>query len=333
MVNVGQPFVPEYNNTSSDKYKKFVSNFKSKMEPYYKEKVPNFNSMEIRKLSEGKTKRRRSLALTKVSRSSTVIVHHDVMVDISNDNNFNSSYYTSFKEVKSALDALKGTDDIIDVDAFETELNVTEVCDAVTAILPEEYRKYYAPSILPGKVMCVSQCHQGHPHPKMCFNNATCEVSFDGPSCYCLNTDVSWYLGEDCSYKVNKIGFYAGTGVVALILVITIAVLTAYVVINKRKVSRSKDIKRKLVNKWLEDDVEWPTQRNTLHSVSRGPHDNPTFSQENSYRRDSSEIYRPNLSEDQTDSQYSIPETDIQPYNFQRDVRIDRPQIRSSSEI
>lgn len=54
----------------------------------------------------------------------------------------------------------------------------------------------------------------------------------------CRHTDVTWYLGDDCIYKVNKVGFYAGLGVVAVIAVITVAVLTAYLVINQKKANR-----------------------------------------------------------------------------------------------
>lgn len=54
----------------------------------------------------------------------------------------------------------------------------------------------------------------------------------------CLETDANWYLGEDCSFQVHKVGFYAGLGTVAAIAVITVAFLTAYLVINKQVVKR-----------------------------------------------------------------------------------------------
>lgn len=54
----------------------------------------------------------------------------------------------------------------------------------------------------------------------------------------CHYADDVWYLGEHCTFQVHKIGFYAGLGTVAAIAVITVAFLTAYLVINKRTVKR-----------------------------------------------------------------------------------------------
>lgn len=54
----------------------------------------------------------------------------------------------------------------------------------------------------------------------------------------CLQSDANWYLGEDCKYQVHKVGFYVGTAVVAVVLALAVAVLSAYVMLNKRKQKR-----------------------------------------------------------------------------------------------
>jgi len=54
----------------------------------------------------------------------------------------------------------------------------------------------------------------------------------------CHQTNAEWYLGKDCRFQVNKVGLYAGLGTVAAIAVITIAILTVYLVRNKRVVKR-----------------------------------------------------------------------------------------------
>ncbi|XP_051946254.1 mucin-3B-like [Xyrauchen texanus] len=156
--------------------------------------------------------------------------------------------------------------DIISLNTTRTELNDQEVCDRTIAMLSENYTAYFAPVILSGKVTCVNQCHQSHPHPKKCMNEGTCQVSSQGPFCYCLHTDVNWYFGEDCNQQVHKVGLYAGLAAVALIAVVTVAVLAIYLSINKRKVKKNKDIKLELVNEWLEDDFEWPPQKSTSYS-------------------------------------------------------------------
>ncbi|KAK2860488.1 hypothetical protein Q7C36_004654 [Tachysurus vachellii] len=84
----------------------------------------------------------------------------------------------------------------------------------------------------------------------------------------CLQTDANWYLGEDCKYQVHKVGFYAGVAVVAVVLLIAIAMLSAYVFLNKRKEKRNKDNKEALVNQWIDDDFEWSSQKRTNTSLS-----------------------------------------------------------------
>jgi len=54
----------------------------------------------------------------------------------------------------------------------------------------------------------------------------------------CRYADDVWYLGERCTIQVHKVGFYAGLGTGAAIAVITVAFLTAYLMINKRTVKR-----------------------------------------------------------------------------------------------
>ncbi|KAI7789859.1 putative mucin-3A [Triplophysa rosa] len=276
----------------------------------------------------------RSLPAKEEKRS--VNVRHDVILDVPNNDNIDDEYKSAFEKVNVALQALENGSvnlniSIINFNASETTLN-DDVCKRAIALLPEAYREYYAKSILPGKVACVNQCHRGHPKPKRCSYDGTCEVSSQGPSCYCRHTDVTWYLGGDCSYKVNKVGFYAGLGVVAVIAVITVAVLTAYLVINQKKVKRSKDIKQELVKEWLEDDFEWPQQKKT-YSVGRAPHDNPAYSQGDFYRRDSMGKDRQDFSAGRSYTQYSTPEPGIDLQYFHRNVKIDRPQIRSSFDI
>ncbi|KAK7176634.1 hypothetical protein R3I93_000766 [Phoxinus phoxinus] len=140
----------------------------------------------------------------------------------------------------------------------------------------------------------------------------------------CHQTEVKWYLGEDCSLQVLKVGLYAGLGTVAAIVVITIAFLTAYLVITKRTVKRNKDIKQELVKEWLNDDFEWPPQKKT----SAGTYDNPEYSQ----RQDS--LGRTDFSADRFYTQNVSPDpVPLRYLQRNQPLKMDRPQIRSSFEI
>ncbi|XP_056610908.1 mucin-3A [Triplophysa dalaica] len=337
-MEISEEFMPNYEKPETEDYKNFVEYFENQMEPYYNKTILFFAKVTVIKLSPGTTftNRRGIRSLPAKEEKQSVKVQHDVVLDMPNNDNNEDEYTSAFNKVEVALEALKNDPaslniGIINFTASETQLN-DDVCKRVIELLPEEYREYYAKSEVPGKVACVNQCHRGHPNPKRCSRDGTCEVSSQGPSCYCRHTDVTWYLGGDCSYKVNKVGFYAGLGVVAVIAVITVALLTVYLVINQKKAKRSKDIKKELVKEWLEDDFEWPQQKKT-YSGGRAPHDNPVYSQRDFNRRDSMGMDRQDFSAGRSYTQYSTPEPGINLQNFHRNVKIDRPQIRSSFEI
>ncbi|KAG1944560.1 hypothetical protein F2P79_014192 [Pimephales promelas] len=143
----------------------------------------------------------------------------------------------------------------------------------------------------------------------------------------CHQTNAEWYLGKDCHFQVNKVGLYAGLGTVAAIAVITIAILTVYLVRNKRVVKRNKDIKQELVKEWLDDDFEWPPQNK--RSYTDGTYDNPVYS----HKQDS--LGKPDFSADRFYNPNFSPDPDIHLRYLQRDqpMKMDRPQIRSSFDI
>ncbi|KAL6490624.1 hypothetical protein MHYP_G00009690, partial [Metynnis hypsauchen] len=270
---------------------------------------------------------------------SEVNVKHDIVVEIQNDVAA-EDYDEVLVQVNEALTAVHNCSlssdcqlnfTITYAEVTATELNGTEFCETITAGLPEEYRQYYSNVTLSGKLTCVTQCHQNHPNPKICENRGACEVSRNGPACYCLHTDVNWYLGEDCKFQVNKAGVYAGTGVVSVVLVIVVAVLSAYVFMNKRRMRRDKDQKSDLVNQWLEDDVEWPSQSrsSSSHSAASIAYDNAAYADEN-YRQQSNSSQR---SLSSTPPSFSPQQQIPSGYLHNHPVRINRPQIHGLLDV
>ncbi|XP_028419521.1 uncharacterized protein LOC114545453 [Perca flavescens] len=118
---------------------------------------------------------------------------------------------------------------------------------------------YYQPVHIDEKITCVTVCHSQHSHHKRCYNRGLCTVyKGTGPLCKCHNVAETWYLNEDCSLPIQRTAFYAGlSGTLACLLVI-VGVLTAFLLRNKRRQKRRRDIKEQLVNQWLNEDFEWP---------------------------------------------------------------------------
>ncbi|XP_016315469.1 mucin-3B-like [Sinocyclocheilus anshuiensis] len=337
-MEINEKFTDDYEIPSSDAYIEFVEKFKTTVVPFYKEKIENFLRVDNIILSAGgplqqhSQRRRRSLPLKETkSDAASLKVEHDVLVNIDNNNENEENYENIVEEVNKVLFDIKNTSVFVvnNAIASKTDFIVKEVCAKATDIFPEDFQKYFEAVTLGGKVTCVTPCNAAHSDPKICKNSGTCEVSGQGPSCYCRYNDDFWYLGADCNLQVHKVGFYAGLGTVAAIAVITVAFLTAYLIINKRTVKRNKDIKQELVKEWLEDDFEWPPQKKTSNTVDR--YDNPVYSPGGRHTQDSFGNYKPDFSYTQNFS----PEPGIHLRYLQRDqsMKMDRPQIRSSFDI
>ncbi|XP_052458201.1 mucin-3A isoform X24 [Carassius gibelio] len=341
-MEINEKFTDDHTNPSSDAYQDFLKRFNETVVNSYEKEIPNFLRVENIILSAGgplqrSQRRKRSSPLKEtISDTASLKVEHDILLNIENDKNPTDTYEKIVKNVAIVLDGIKNNPDsglvLNKATASETDLNVKEVCIKATEGIPEEYQKYYEAVPLGGKVECVTPCNGNHKNAKICKNSGTCEVSSQGPSCYCPYNDDLWYLGADCSLQVHKIGFYAGLGSVAAMAVLTVAFLTAYLIINKRTVKRNKDIKQELVKEWLEDDFEWPPQKKTSYTADR--YDNPVYSPGGRHTQDSFGNYKPYFSANQSYTQNFSPEPSIDLRYIQRDqfMKMDRPQIRSSFE-
>ncbi|MCI4377428.1 hypothetical protein PGIGA_G00203460 [Pangasianodon gigas] len=311
------------------------------MTAYYKFKIDKFLNITNVTLSEGKPFNRlmQSKWIEKAPKS--VNVKHDIVVEIENyaSEKYDKLFVTVQEAVKSLTNCTPTLKDCPNFTVTEVQVNKTvltekEFCEQVTAMLPEEYRHYFSPVTVLGKLTCVSQCHREHPSPKICMNKGTCEVSKQGPACYCLHSDTNWYLGEDCKYQVHKVGVYAGMAVVTVVLVLAVAVFSAYVLLNKRKQKRNKDNKEALVNQWIDDDFEWPSEKrsNESHSVVNETYDNPAQSNEENTSQNTTP-HRTASSTHPSSPQFNLPQNVI-PFQYlgsSHPMRISKPQIHTSS--
>ncbi|KAI4904957.1 hypothetical protein NFI96_013690, partial [Prochilodus magdalenae] len=308
-VTVNEQYINEFDDTSSKESKEFAADFKTKMTLFYTKKIKHFLDITNIILSKGgplDQRRHRRWTERETSVNNSVKVQHDIIVKIPNDQ-ADVVYDEIFKQVEEALTTVQNCSVgdvgncpnfiITEAGVSRTELNGTEICEQATAELPEDYRQYYTNVTVDRKVTCVTACHREHSDPKLCENRGTCAVSKNGPACYCRHTDANWYLGEDCTLKVSKVGLYAGLGVVLVVLVLAIAVLSVYLFINRSRTKRDKDNKQQLVNQWLDDDFEWsPSRPSTSHSGLKMNYDNLGYAHENRYSQLSNSTQRPHYS-------------------------------------
>ncbi|XP_059365395.1 mucin-3A isoform X2 [Carassius carassius] len=339
-MEINETFTDDHKNTSSDAYQFFFKRFNGTVVNSYKKEIPNFLRVENIILSAGEPlpgsqRRKRSLPLKETkSDMASLKVEHDILLNIENVKDPTYTYEDIVEKVKGVLDDIKNNSasELVLNKATASKTDLNEVCIKALEGIHEDYQKYYEPINLDGKVECVTPCNGFHSNATICENLGTCEISSQGPTCYCRYNDDFWYLGVDCSLQVHKIGFYAGLGSVAAIAVLTVAFLTAYLIINKRTVKRNKDIKQELVKEWLEDDFEWPPQKKTSYTADR--YDNPVYSPGGRHTQDSFGNYKPYFSANQSYTQNFSPEPSIDLRYLQRDqfMKMDRPHIRSSFE-
>ncbi|XP_077085823.1 uncharacterized protein LOC143737848 [Siphateles boraxobius] len=357
-MEMDEMFTDDYNNPSSEKYLEFVKRCRENVNPIYDRHIPTFERVDNINLSAGgqmsqqnRHKGKRSLPFKQNERRFRLKFKHDAICTIKNDENAIGAYNNVLDQLNMALKDLKvnSTADfrVINASSSRTELSVyfylftfivfiiyvncffispaKEVCVVAAQNISVNIPKDFEAVVLDGKVTCVTPCHNDHPRPKLCMHYGTCTFAEQGPICNCHHTEAYWFLGDNCRIQVHKVGLYAGLGTVAAIAVITIAILTAYLVINKRTVKRNKDIKQELVKEWLDDDFEWPPQKKTsddtyynpVYSHKQGSLGKPDFSAARFYTR--------NFSPD--------PDIHLRYLQIDQPMRMDRPQIRSSFDI
>ncbi|XP_023672126.1 mucin-17-like [Paramormyrops kingsleyae] len=244
------------------------------MEQVYRKTVENFMAMTIIKLRQG-----------------SVLVDHEVIVNISNDQNTTQIVSQIPKQIAAALAAAqnctKGSlgcyenyivgDPIVEKPKFYPEL----VCDQN---IPKELSRYYIALQSPDKIICISQCDSVHTTSKNC-NGGTCRILSTGPTCQCL--EDYWYSGADCYGPIQKNAVFAGVGTLAGILLVSVVSVAVYVICIKHQSKRMKDNSIDQLNQWLEGDFEWPSSAsNSIENIFASPnggYDDLQYEQESDF--------------------------------------------------
>ncbi|XP_023804785.1 mucin-17 isoform X14 [Oryzias latipes] len=353
---LNERFNDKYLNNQSQEYKDFVGNFKKKMTTYYESKIKETFEVVVTKVSPGKplgkltvnTVKKRSLEVMATTENLSVNVIHEVILDIPNTAE-QAEYNNAFEEIKNATEELAHcvNDCILDVSDTTVEqagVDLTRSCNGTIyeAILEES------------KVICVTACNEKHSNPKICYSGGECKVLTEAV-CECKNTDTVWYLNDNCSQPLHRIGLIAGLSAAFVVLLASVAALVAFSVLNKRKQIKVKDQKKKQVNLYMEEEVEWPRPNSTGGS-NRVGYNNPSYLDDNSgYAKRQTPPHRnspppsypwsrpmtmsdgptpmPQADQWRNDSGYARPANSAQ---YQGDIPLDhlmrvrRPQVRSS---
>ncbi|AWO95828.1 putative cell wall protein DAN4-like isoform 2 [Scophthalmus maximus] len=84
---------------------------------------------------------------------------------------------------------------------------------------------------------------------------------------------------RDCPYNVTA---SPSVNITDLDLGLTVGALTTYVMINKHKQTRRRDINEKLVNQWINEEFEWCRSNSSTDSYNAGDYTNSSFTYERS---------------------------------------------------
>ncbi|RXN21585.1 mucin-3A isoform X3 [Labeo rohita] len=299
-IEVNEIFKTEYANTSSKEYKEFVNRFETIIKVYNDSISAKFEVVKIilrpgkplKKESGQRT--RRSVPLEDTEKS--VNVTHDMVFEMENSGSIDTTYNNLAIKVQEVLSSLENNTaidfNVSDVSKATTKLNVAS--KLILTVLVDHYKPKRKKKLgLKGnyKVQRTMQRFYYSYIIYTRYNNRSLDlISPQYSNCFfihhrfyyssiytkynyrsCRHEDNFWYLGDRCSLQVYKTGFYAGLGTVAGVAVIIVALMTAYLILNKRTMKRNKDIKQDLVKDWLEDDFEWPPQKIKSHTDENGP--------------------------------------------------------------
>ncbi|CAL8377867.1 unnamed protein product [Boreogadus saida] len=215
-----------------------------------------------------------------------------------------------------------------DLNASDQGSNLADIC--ASTIPDPSLLKYYQSQNDSGWI-CVSMCDGKHSNPKKCLNKGVCNVySGIGPTCICTNINSTWYLRDDCSLPIDKIGFYAGLTTTLLVLLLILGALSWYLYFNKQRQNRKRDVQESLVKEWLEEDVVWPKSRGHIPAPS-ATYSNPSFSADPTSRQGRYLIQTPprGTAASSTGAFNSGQnQHQLQPISINQPIQIRRPQIR-----
>ncbi|XP_048372828.1 mucin-12 [Sphaerodactylus townsendi] len=241
----------EMQDLSSNVSRTFVRAFEAQMDIFYRMIIPHFQGIKVIQLSKG-----------------SVVVRHDVLF-FTPFSGFNASYNTTLHTVrehleKSQTQCRKGMMCFNNTSAYAVGLGQEEPCR--NPQIPPLLQPYYVASNVSGQLQCVSNCSVWHPDPFTCVRGS-CVLQTSGPSCYCEQSDLYWYVGSRCEQSISKVG--VGVGVALALAALLLLILVLAVLLCWRGCRRKgKDGGRP---KGAADEENWYENESAWDADPRGP--------------------------------------------------------------
>lgn len=231
-------FTADLRNKSSQAYKDFRNLFLSQMDKVYGgDDLPEYRDVTIRGLYNG-----------------SIVVESDVVLVANYTPEYEALFRNLTRIVKDkiinetrAIDTdpflcqssklcYNGNFTTVDVEALRLSFNPAELCTREAA---EDFRQYFYPEVLEGRLTCVNNCTQGTKSQLNC-NLGRCQLLRSGPHCVCPNTDTHWYWGETCQSRTSKRLVYGLVGTVLAVLLVLVVVLAVFLGRSQKELRRSK---------------------------------------------------------------------------------------------
>ncbi|XP_072776747.1 mucin-3A-like [Taeniopygia guttata] len=137
------------------------------------------------------------------------------------------------------------------VSGMREVLDLDELCHQRA---PPGYGDFFSASISSGVLHCVTSCTPNRPQSLEC-HHGRCQVTREGPRCFCPDQELYWYAGAQCSGRVSKVA--TGLGLVVALLFLLCLVLLVVLLCHRHRRHRS-DLPPYFGGSWYElDDFTW----------------------------------------------------------------------------
>nr|XP_020651713.1 mucin-17-like [Pogona vitticeps] len=224
----------ELNNTHSEEYKHFETEFKKKMREIYKD-IPEYHDVEIFYLRPG-----------------SIIVDHEVIFEANITNNISIINATLENLGKTATDLV--LDKLTAINNTENDC-MNDLCfvsppDPILGVTPDfspeencktisnaNYAAYYYANTSTGTLRCLSNCSSDNPDAITC-KHGICAISLRGAQCNCTDLDLFWYLDSHCNRRFQK--SEVGLGLGLAVLLVTSAILAFFLFRARQRKSTSR---------------------------------------------------------------------------------------------
>ncbi|GAB0201240.1 flocculation protein FLO11-like [Grus japonensis] len=235
-------FTDDLADKSSVTFKIFEEEFKKMMKEIYKE-IEGYQDVVIHSLSRG-----------------SIVVNYTVLLTVRASITANETVEAISKNLVNAISNYTNCDEnnslcfnpaFNNVTSYEVQELDKSLCEKN---IPEQFQSYYSPFITATTVICITRCDKRSTNPYPCVHG-TCTVTRSGPQCECSEQSGFWYQDSACNLRVSKVG--VTVGVLLVVLVVAIAVFTAFLVRARRQKEEYRDKLTSRSDLYCGEDENW----------------------------------------------------------------------------